>query len=93
MTEARRFPALERTSNQPKANIVIVSKLTSRARTTIPQPIRAALGLQPGDELSYEIVDGRVMLDRVQRGTATDDPFRTFEEWGSEADTTAYADL
>ena len=63
---------------------MIVSKLTSKARTTIPQPIRAALGLQPGDELSYEIVDGRVMLDRVQRGTATDDPFRAFEEWGSE---------
>ena len=47
----------------------------------------------PGDELSYEIVDGRVMLAKVQRGTTTDDPFRTFEEWGSEADTRAYADL
>ena len=72
---------------------MIVSKLTSKAQTTIPQPIRTALGLQPGDELSYEIVDGRVMLDKVQRGTATDDPFRTFEEWGSEADTRAYAAL
>ena len=72
---------------------MIVSKLTAKAQTTIPQPIRAALGLQPGDELSYEIVDGRVILDKVQRGTTTDDPFRTFEEWGSEADTSAYADL
>ena len=80
-------------SNQPKVSVVIVSKLTSKAQTTIPQPIRVALGLQPGDELSYEIVDGRVMLAKVQRGTATDDPFRTFEEWGSEADTKAYADL
>lgn len=35
---------------------MIVSKLTSKAQTTIPQPIRAALGLQPGDELLYEII-------------------------------------
>ena len=74
-------------------SVVIVSKLTSKAQTTIPQPIRRALGLQPGDELSYEIVDGRVMLNKVQRGTTTDDPFRTFEEWRSEADARAYADL
>ena len=72
---------------------MIVSKLTSKAQTTIPKPIRAALELQPGDELSYEILDGRVMLTKVQRGTTPDDPFRTFEEWHSEADTTAYADL
>ena len=63
--------------NQPEVSVVIVSKLTSKAQTTIPQPIRAALGLQPGDELSYEIVDGRVMLTKVQRGTTLDDPFRT----------------
>ena len=79
--------------NQPEVSVVIVSKLTSKAQTTIPQPIRVALGLQPGDELSYEIVDGRVMLAKVQRGTTLDDPFRTFEEWRSEADTTAYAGL
>ena len=79
--------------NHPKVRVLIVSKLTSKAQTTIPQPIRAALGLQPGDALSYEIVDGRVLLTKVPRGTTTDDPFRTFEEWRSEADTTAYADL
>ena len=79
--------------NHPEVSAVIVSKLTSKAQTTIPQPIRAALGLQPGDELSYEIVDGQVMLAKVQRGTATDDPFRTFEEWRSDADAKAYADL
>ena len=43
--------------NQPEVRIVIVSKLTSKSQTTIPQPIRAVLGLQPGDELAYEIVD------------------------------------
>ena len=72
---------------------MITSKLTSKAQTTIPQPIRTALKLQPGDDLLYEIVDGRVMLAKARRETTTDDPFRTFEEWRSEADTKAYADL
>lgn len=72
---------------------MILSKLTSKAQTTIPKPIRAALQLQPGDELSYEILDGRVILAKAQRRTAPDDPFRTFDEWHSEADAKAYADL
>ena len=72
---------------------MILSKLTSKAQTTIPKPIRAALQLQPGDELSYEILDGQVILTKAQRRPAPDDPFRTFEEWHSEADTRAYADL
>ena len=50
-----------------KLSVVIVSKLTPKAQTTIPQPIRVARGLRPGDERSYEIVDGRVMLTKVQR--------------------------
>ena len=72
---------------------MIVSKLTSKAQTTIPQPVRTALRLQPGDELVYEIVDKRVILTKASRGSKTDDPFRTFVEWSSEADAKAYADL
>ena len=72
---------------------MIVSKLTSKAQTTIPQPVRAALNLQPGDEIVYEIADDRVILTKARRGGKTDDPFRTFAEWRSEADTKAYADL
>ncbi len=72
---------------------MIISKLTSKAQTTIPQPVRAALHLKPGDELVYEIVDQRVILTKAKRGGQTDDPFRTFDEWGSEADEKAYAKL
>jgi len=72
---------------------MIVSKLTSKAQTTIPQPVRAALRLKPGDELLYQIDAQRVILTKAGRGAATDDPFRTFCEWSSEADTKAYADL
>jgi antitoxin PrlF len=72
---------------------MIVRKLTSKAQTTIPQPVRTALGLEPGDEIAYEIIDGRVILTKAPRGAKADDPFRVFGEWSSEADAKAYADL
>ena len=72
---------------------MIISKLTTKAQTTIPQPVRAALHLEPGDELVYEIEDQRVILSKARRGGKTDDPFRTFFEWNSKADKKAYAKL
>ena len=72
---------------------MIISKLTTKAQTTIPQPVRAALHLKPGDELAYEIDDQRVILTKAKRGGKTDDPFRTFDEWSTEADEKAYAKL
>lgn len=73
---------------------MITSKLTSKAQTTIPQPVRAALGLRAGDALEYAIEDGRVVLTRAQPAVpAADDPFRTFSEWESAADAEAYAGL
>lgn len=71
---------------------MITSKLTTKAQTTIPQPIRAALHLKEGDELAYEIEGNRVILTKA-RSAPIDDPFTTFTEWDSEADRKAYADL
>mgnify|MGYP003481588573 CR=1 FL=1 len=71
---------------------MITSKLTSQAQTTIPQPVRVALHLEPGDELVYLIEDGRVTLAKVTPDAA-EDPFRTFHEWNSAADRRAYAKL
>ena len=65
--------------------------MKSKAQTTIPQPVRAALRLQPGDELIYQIDKQRVIL--MKAGSKADDPFRTFSEWNSEADTKAYGKL
>ncbi|HET9161417.1 MAG TPA: AbrB/MazE/SpoVT family DNA-binding domain-containing protein [Caulobacteraceae bacterium] len=75
---------------------MITSRLTSKAQTTIPQPVRTALGLRAGDEVTYEIDGDRVVLKRARKPAAkeiSDDPFATFEEWHSEADQRAYADL
>ena len=72
---------------------MITSRLTSKAQTTIPQPVRAALQLRQGDEIAYVIEAGRVVLTRARPDAGADDPFRTFAEWDSPADTEAYADL
>jgi antitoxin PrlF len=74
-------------------HIVITSRLTSKAQTTIPQPIRAALRLQEGDELVYEIRGEQVLLTKARQVADVDDPFRTFSEWNSAADRKAYGDL
>jgi antitoxin PrlF len=71
---------------------MITSRLTSKAQTTIPQAVRTALHLKAGDELAYIIDGDRVVLAKASRELA-DDPFHTFSEWDSPADTKAYADL
>lgn len=71
---------------------MIVSRITSKAQTTIPQSVRKALALGPGDELAHQIdVDG-VILTKAE-GLAMPDPFAAFDEWSSEADRRAYADF
>jgi antitoxin PrlF len=72
---------------------MILSKLTCKAQTTIPQSVRRALQLEPGDELEYQIIDDHVILRKAHGGKLTDDPFRTFDEWSSDADEEAYAGL
>lgn len=71
---------------------MIKSKLTAKAQTTIPRPVREALRLRVGDELVYVIEEGRVVLTKASGGTS-EDPFATFEEWGSDADRAAYGEL
>jgi antitoxin PrlF len=71
---------------------MITSKLTSKAQTTIPAPVRTALRLKAGDELVYSVEGDRVILTKGDRGPG-DDPFATFDEWSSEADQRAYGKL
>lgn len=76
----------------PYLRPMIKSKLTTKAQTTIPQPVRLALGLREGDEIAYEIDGRRVTLTRAGAAPG-DDPFATFDEWAGEADARAYAGL
>jgi antitoxin PrlF len=65
---------------------VIKSKLTSKAQTTIPQAVRAALSVKEGDELAYQIEDGRVVVTRAPQRLPR-------KEWDSKEDDEDFADL
>jgi antitoxin PrlF len=80
------------------STIMIVSKLTTKAQTTIPQSVRSALGVREGDEITYAIEDGRVILTKApsrksNRSDPPEDPFATFWDWSSPEDAEDYADL
>jgi antitoxin PrlF len=77
---------------------MIISKLTSKAQTTIPQPVRSALGVSSGDEIAYTIENGRVILTKAPARTAakndpSQNPFAAFWEWSSPEDQEDFADL
>lgn len=79
--------------DNPYFTIMITSRLTSKSQTTIPQSVRLALGLQPGDAVAYVIEQGRVVLTRATAEPEQDDPFASFGEWNSREDAEAYAGL
>ncbi len=72
---------------------MLTSKLTSKAQTTIPQPVRRALRVQPGDDLEYRIQGDEVIVRRARQPEVVDNPSITFSEWDSTADREAYAGL
>jgi antitoxin PrlF len=50
------------------------SKLTERYQTTVPEPVRKALGLGKHDRLVYKIKGGTVQLRRADDGDDAHDP-------------------
>jgi antitoxin PrlF len=71
----------------------VTSRLGVKAQTVVPKEVRAALGVGPGDQIGYTIQNDRVILSAIKRPLAQDDPFTSFDEWSSEADTEGYASL
>jgi len=67
---------------------MIVGRITAKAQTTVPLAVRRALGIAPGDEVAWEIEDGRAILTKVPASSA---PFvgdmSAFTEWADELDT------
>ncbi|MFN2419883.1 MAG: AbrB/MazE/SpoVT family DNA-binding domain-containing protein [Gemmatimonadota bacterium] len=41
------------------------SKVGERGQVTIPKPLRDRLGIRPGEEVDFELDDGRIILRRV----------------------------
>ena len=45
----------------------VISKITAKGQTTVPQEVRAALNSKPGDLIAWEVEpDGRVAVRRIQ---------------------------
>ena len=76
---------------------MIASRLTEKSQATIPQEVRRALGLKPGDRVSFEVLpDNSVRLRKVQPldvefAHAVEDTLAS--EWNSAHDERAYAGL
>jgi AbrB family looped-hinge helix DNA binding protein len=73
-----------------------VSKLTSKYQTTVPAPVRQALGLSKGDTIVYETKDdGTVTLHKARgldlESAAALEPL--LSEWDSAEDEEAYRGL
>lgn len=73
-----------------------IAKITAKGQTTIPQEIRSALNVKPGDLLMWEIEkDGSARVRRVQ--PLDIDYLRALEgtlcEWNGPLDEEAYRDL
>jgi antitoxin PrlF len=71
---------------------LIASKITSKAQTTIPRSVRAALNLGVGDTIVYAIEGDHVVMTKASAQSG-DSPTAAFDEWNSEHDRHAYAGL
>lgn len=76
--------------------MIAVAKITAKGQTTIPQDVRAALHVEPGDLIAWEVgADGTATVRRVQPMDV--EYLRavegTLSEWASEADEDAYRGL
>lgn len=76
--------------------MLAIAKITAKGQTTIPQDVRAALHVAPGDLIAWEVdTDGSATVRRAQpldleylRAVES-----TLSEWSSAADEAAYREL
>ncbi|MCK2126667.1 type II toxin-antitoxin system PrlF family antitoxin [Thauera aromatica] len=76
--------------------MLAVAKITAKGQTTIPQGVRAALHVAPGDLIAWEVsANGTATVRRVQ---PLDIEYLravegTLSEWSGKADEEAYREL
>jgi antitoxin PrlF len=71
--------------------MIAMSKMSVKAQTVLPKPVREKLGLNPGDTVRFVIEDDRVTVSK--HVAVGDDPFHAFTEWSSLEDEKAYGGL
>jgi antitoxin PrlF len=70
------------------------ARVTAKGQTTIPAGMRRALGIEPGDAVSFTLQADRIVLSKAPRGDAAwlKSLASTLSEWESEEDS-VYDDL
>ncbi|MCA3070076.1 MAG: type II toxin-antitoxin system PrlF family antitoxin [Rhodocyclaceae bacterium] len=76
--------------------MLAIAKITAKGQTTIPQDVRAALNVSPGDLIAWEVgTDGTAVVRRVKPMDV--EYLRavqgTLVEWAGAADEKAYRDF
>jgi antitoxin PrlF len=73
---------------------VIRSRITAKSQTTVPQAVRRALGVGPGDDIGWEIDGNKVTLCVISMSSDPfANPFAMFTEWADDIDTEAFKDF
>jgi antitoxin PrlF len=63
-------------------------RVTTKGQVTIPKEIRDALGIEPGDEITFEEVDSGYRIQKKAPTTANGgDPFDKYRGMADSADT------
>jgi AbrB family looped-hinge helix DNA binding protein len=72
-----------------------VSKISTKGQVTIPASIRKAMGVEPGDQIAYELQGKTVKLKKIEPFDAAYHQAiaETLEEWNSPEDDEAFNDL
>ncbi len=78
-----------------KGSLMKIVKVTSKFQTTIPAEVRDQLNLKIGDSVIFEIIEGVVVLKKINSldKTYLKAVAQTLSEWDSEEDERAYRDL
>lgn len=45
--------------------MIVKAKITSKGQVTVPKSVRTALGLQPGDELFFQVDESRAVVAKA----------------------------
>ncbi|NQT29868.1 MAG: AbrB/MazE/SpoVT family DNA-binding domain-containing protein [Candidatus Saganbacteria bacterium] len=72
-----------------------ISKLSTKGQVTIPANIRKAIGIKPGDLITYELQGKSIKLKMIEPFDAAyhTSVSETLEEWNSPEDEEAFSDL
>jgi antitoxin PrlF len=75
----------------------LTAKVSSKAQTVLPKPVREKLGVKPGDTVRFRETNEGVVIEKVEELVYPDDwggdPFASFTEWATPEEDDAWKDL